>query len=64
MLGKLEVIINEAGGMEFEVNMPDVYLIKTIASLEEYMASQLNISVDEIRDIADDEKQHLQAKKK
>lgn len=64
MLGKLEVIINEAGGMEFEVNMPDVYLIKTIASLEAYMASTLNISVDEMRDIVDDEKQHLQAKKK
>ena len=64
MLGKLEVTVNEAGAMEFEVNMPDVYLIKTIASLEEYMAATLNISVAEMRDIVDDEKQHLVAKKK
>lgn len=63
MLGKLEVIVNESGAMEFNVSMPDVYLIKTIASLEAYMSATLNISIDEMRDIVDDEKQHLQARK-
>lgn len=64
MLGKLEVIVNDSGNMEFDVSMPDVYMIKVIASLEEYVSSNLGISVDEIREIVDEEKSNLQARKK
>lgn len=64
MIGKLEVVLNDEGGLEFNVDMPDVYTLKVIASLEEYLAGKLSISVDEIREIIDDEKPNLKARKK
>lgn len=63
MLGKLEVVINENGGLEFNVErVHDVYMVQIIASLEEYTSKNMGIDISEIREIIDEEKSNLVAK--
>lgn len=63
MKQELTVKTNKQGALQFNVNMQDAYLLKVIASLEEYLSKRIDLPISDIRDIVDEEKQKLTAKK-
>jgi len=64
MSNKITVKVTNKGALEFNVNMTDGYIIKVIASLEEYISKKIDLPICDIRDIIDEEKKDLTARLK